>query len=78
MLDKAPTATHRAVTVVAQTFSNAAEYDKILKVCTCQQHRHTMQLGRPVLSGCVVLLPACCEACTALGLPTSAGAVCCR
>lgn len=78
VLDKAPTTTHRAVTVVAQTFSDAADYDKILKVCTCQQCRHTMQLVRPLLSVDAVPVPACCEACTAQGLHTLARALFCR
>ena len=60
VLAKAPTATRRAVTVVAQTFSNAADYDKILKVCTCQHCRPTMQIGGPLLASDVVPMPACC------------------
>ena len=46
VLDRAPTATRKAVAVVAQTFSNAADYNKILKVCICHHCRQTMQLVR--------------------------------
>ena len=76
VLDRAPAATRRAVAVVAQTFSNAADYDKILKVCTGHLCRQTMQLVRRPLCNDAVPLPAYCEACTALGLHSLARAFC--